>query len=179
MLQLKPQQKAVERKHSSLHSCCDLNLMQTYFFSMNARLFTALKGENDFIRWIRSLPVGFVLCCPRCLVPCWKPHFIPWSHYCLRLRCPHSLWFVGNELAPPCPCSIILIEKVIFHSTEQIGEGESMNSNQELTCSRPTEKLTTGRLMPSRWSRWGMKSDERNEDQKQDRVRPHRALESK
>lgn len=71
------------------------------------------------------------------LAPCWRPHFIPWSHYCLQLRCPCSLWFVGNELAPPCPCSIILIEKVISHSTEQIGECKSMNSNQELTCSQP------------------------------------------
>lgn len=73
--------------------------------------------------------------------PRWRaPVFIPWSHYCLRLRCPCSLWFVGNELAPPCPCSIILIEKVISHSTEQIGEGESVNSNQELTCSQPAAR---------------------------------------
>lgn len=108
------------------------------------------------------------------LAPCWKPHFIPRSHYCLRLRCPCSLWFVGNELAPPCPCSIILIEKVIFHSTEQIGEGESMNSNQELTCSRPTEELTTASL--PLWSRWGIKSNERTEDRNYDSVRPHLVL---
>lgn len=78
--------------------------------------------------------------------PCWRaPVFIPWSHYCLRLRCPCSLWFVGNELAPPCPCSIILIEKVISHSMEQIGEGESVNSNQELTCSQPAARRRDSR----------------------------------
>lgn len=60
----------------------------------------------------------------------WYPDFIPQSHYCLQLRCPDSQWFVGNELAPPC--SIILIEKVISHSTGQIREAEHMNFNQEL-----------------------------------------------
>lgn len=163
------------------NSYCELNLMQTFiylFFFHECKIIYSCQRWKWFHKrnqhYASQLALFFAVRAG--LVPCWKPHFIPWSHYCLRLRCPHSPWFVGNELAPPCPCSIILIEKVIFHSTEQIGDGESMSSNQELTCSWPAEKLTTARSMLSRRSRWGIKSDERDEDQKQDSVRPHLVL---
>lgn len=117
-----------------------------------------LKCRKIGTKWVKSfhLPLPALFSVAHAgLAPCWRPHFIPWSHYCLRLRCPCSLWFVGNELAPPCPCSIILIEKVISHSTEQIGEGESVNSNQELTCSQPTVRRGIATLILSRcvWER--------------------------
>lgn len=103
---------------------------------------------------------SFVLCCPRWFGSMLAACFIPWSHYCLRLRCPCSLWFVGNELAPPCPCSIILIEKVISHSAELIRKGKSMNPNRELTCSQPAERRGVVTLMLGRWRRCGWKRGE-------------------
>lgn len=92
-VKLNPQQKAAEHQHSSWYSCCGLNLMQTYFFSMNVRLFTDLKGENDFIRGIRIMP-------PSCL--CSLLSVLVWFHAGSPILFPEVIIVSGEGAPTPC-----------------------------------------------------------------------------